>query len=82
MSLICRTWITGGRENEMQLMFFDGRPHKVQEIVGGHKYNKCSKNYWENIDKLRKPSSFGEVRDKDIPISDVGQRITNVLKIK
>ena len=33
VSLICRTWITGGRENEMQLMFFDGRTHNVQEML-------------------------------------------------
>lgn len=64
----------------MQLMFFDGRTHKVQEMlvaINITNFLKTEVRYWENIDKIRKPNTFGEIRDKNIPKSDIlyGQRV-------
>ena len=58
----------------MQLMFFDGRTHKVQEMlvaINITNFLKTEVRYWENIDKIRKPNTFGEIRDNDIPNSDI-----------
>ena len=61
-------------------MFFDGRTHKVQEMlvaINITNFLKTEVRYWENIDKIRKPNTFGEIRDNDIPNSDIlyGQRV-------